>query len=68
MFIVNLAFEIFIEELRRNAGGGRSSIFRVWVKKSGVKRLYRDETFPARHAAVDRFNQLRRILNVPAQP
>lgn len=65
---MDLAFEIFLEELRRNTGGARSSIFRVWVKKSGVKKLYRDETFPTRWAAVDRFNQLRRILNVQGQP
>ncbi len=60
-----LEFEIFFEEQRRNTGRrARESVFRVWVKKLGVKKPWRDETWTTRKPAVDRFNQLRRILNV----
>lgn len=65
---MNLEYEILFEEERRNVGGGRDSIYRVTVKKQGVKKPYRNETFTDRSKAVDRFNQFRRILNVSVEP
>lgn len=59
-------FEIFLEEQRRNTGGGRISIWRVWVKRAGFLRSYRDQTFPAKRQAVEKFNLYRRTLNAPA--
>ncbi len=45
------------------SGGGRASIWRVWVKKQGRARFWRDDTFPQKREAVARFNLYRRTLN-----
>ena len=65
-----LPFEIHIAEDRRNTGKGapRSSIWRVWVIKTGVRKRYREDTFPHRGVAVARFNLYRRTLNARPEP
>jgi hypothetical protein len=66
---VSLAFEIHISEERRNTGNhARASIWRVWVIKAGVRKQYRDESFPHKREAVARFNLYRRTLNSATPP
>lgn len=62
---MELEFEIFFTETRRNTGNGRTSVFRVHATQRGRKSPWRDQTFTEgeRRRAIDYFNLLRRTLN-----